>query len=211
MSPGPPARAPSGKSPTLVLASGSPRRAAVLRQLGLEPVVHTPDVDEAYLEGESPAEHVERLARAKAQAVALEYPDSLVVGGDTVVVAAGAVLGKPASAGEAERMLAALCGRTHEVLSGLALAGGHGVVSGLARTVVRFRRYDAASIAGYVATGEPLDKAGAYGIQGRGAALVDSIDGDYYGVVGLPVSVFMDLIERAGWRYDHRTLTRATR
>ena len=201
----------AGVEPTLVLASASPRRVAVLRQLGLEPVVRPSDVDETYEEGESPAEHVERLARAKVQAVALDFPGSLVVGGDTVVLSEGRVLGKPRDARDAERMLASLRGRAHEVLTGLALAGEHGVVSGHARITVRFRDFDGATISGYVATGEPLDKAGAYGIQGQGAALVASIEGDYYGVVGFPVSVFMDLLERAGWRYDYHTLTRATR
>jgi septum formation protein len=99
-------------------------------------------------------------------------------------------------------MLLSLAGRSHEVLTGLALAGAHGVVSGVARTSVRFRDFDEATARRYAETGEPMDKAGAYGIQGLGAALVEGLDGDYYSVVGLPVRLFLDLLERAGWRYD---------
>ncbi len=192
----------------LVLASGSPRRLDVLRQLGLEPLVRVAGVDESYLAGESPVQHVERLARAKAEAVAAELPDALVIGGDTVVVQRGRVLGKPADGPVAEEMLLSLAGRPHEVFTGLALAGPHGVVSGTGRTVVRLRGFEAAVAAGYVATGEPLDKAGAYGIQGLGAALVEGIEGDYYTVVGFPVPVFVALLERAGWRYDFGRITR---
>ena len=192
----------------LVLASGSPRRATILRQLGLDPIVRGSAVEESYLEGETPVAHVERLARAKAEAVAPAFPDALVVGGDTVVLSEGRVLGKPAGAAEAEQMLLSLRGGEHEVLTGLALAGPHGVVSGLTRTRVRFRAFDPSTVGAYVATGEPLDKAGAYGIQGHGAALVESIHGDYYSVVGFPVSLFLDLLDRAGWRYDYGALSR---
>lgn len=190
----------------LVLASRSPRRADVLRQLGLSPLISTSPVDEAYVVGETPAEHVERLARAKVDAVRSGFLDALVVGGDTVVLDGEHVLGKPTGEADAKSMLIGLSGRVHEVLTGVALAGPHGVVSARARTRVRMRAYDARTAASYVATGEPLDKAGAYGIQGRGAALVESIDGDYYSVVGFPVSAFLDLLARAGWRYDFGAL-----
>jgi len=195
-------------SARLVLASGSPRRLDVLRQLGLDPEVRVSDVDEAYLPGESPAEHVERLARAKAEAVADDVADALVVGGDTVVVHEGRVLFKPASRAEAEEMLVSLSGREHEVLTGIALAGAHGVVSTVARATVRFGGVTTEHAARYAATGEPLDKAGGYGIQGLGAALVEGIEGDYYTIVGFPVSAFLGLLERAGWRYDFGRLTR---
>jgi len=195
-------------TPRIVLASGSPRRADVLRQLGLATTVMPSDVDERYLPDETPEEHVERLARSKAQAVSMNEPDALVVGGDTVVVDGRRVLGKPRSTEEAVTMLAGLAGRRHEVYSALAIAGPHGNVSGVARASVRFRKFDPATARRYVDTGEPEDKAGAYGIQGMGAALVDAVDGDYYCVVGFPVSVFVRLLERAGWRYDFGTLTR---
>lgn len=191
----------------LVLASGSPRRADVLRQLGLDPLIRVSGVDESYLDGETPGAHVERLARAKAEAVASELPGALVIGGDTVVLDGDRVLGKPVGDDDAQAMLVSLAGRGHEVLSGLALAGPFGIESSVGRSVVRFRDLDPETAARYVATGEPLDKAGAYGIQGLGAALVEGIDGDYYSIVGFPVSVFVELLGRAGWRYDFGRLT----
>lgn len=187
--------------PRIVLASASPRRADILRQIGLRPEVAPADVDETYLPGETPEGHVERLARAKAERVARRSQGALVVGGDTVVVLQGEVLSKPADEADARAMLERLAGRAHEVLSGVALAGPHGTVSAVARTRVSMRPFDAATAAAYVATGEPLDKAGAYGIQGAGAALVERIDGDYYSVVGFPVVAFLGLLERAGWRF----------
>ena len=194
----------------LVLASGSPRRAEVLRQLGLDPVIAEADVDESYLEGETPAEYVERLARAKAEAVAPRFPGDLVVGGDTMVLDGDRVLGKPRNDDDAGAMLLSLAGGVHAVLTAVALAGPHGVATTLARTVVHFRDFDAEHANRYVATGESLDKTGAYGIQGRGAALVESVDGDYYSVVGFPVNAFLELLERVGWRYDFGHLTRTS-
>jgi septum formation protein len=195
-------------TPRLVLASASPRRAAVLRQLGLAPQILPARVDEKYRGDERPEEHVERLARSKAQAVSMNEPGALVIGGDTVVVDGRRLLGKPRTQDEAVSMLAGLAGRRHEVFSGLAIAGPHGTVSGVARASVRFRKFDPAAARRYVDTGEPSDKAGGYGIQGLGAALVDAVDGDYYCVVGFPVSVFVQLLARAGWRYDFGSLTR---
>ena len=189
----------------LVLASASPRRADILRQLGLDPEIRPADGDESYLPGETPSEHVERLARAKAEAV-LEG-GALVVGGDTVVLEGGRVLAKPLDAEDAVAMLRALAGKTHEVLSGIALSGDHGTVSTVVSTSVRMSEYDEAFARAYVDTGEPLDKAGAYGIQGQGAALVEAIEGDYYSVVGFPVGAFLRLVERAGWRFTFGALT----
>lgn len=187
--------------PRLVLASASPRRADLLRQLGLEPGVAPADVDEAYLPGESPGSHVERLAREKAEKVASAHPGALVVGGDTVVVDGDRVLGKPRSGDEAVAMLLSLAGREHRVLSGVAVAGGGPTVSSVGTATVRFRSFGPEAAKAYVASGEPLDKAGGYGIQGRGAALVESVEGDYYTVVGFPIGRFLDLLERKGWRY----------
>jgi septum formation protein len=150
---------------------------------------------------------VERLARAKAELVALDLPDALVVGGDTIVLRDGRILGKPVGVDHAVQMLMTLSGRSHEVLTGLAIAGDHGVVSGVDRTTVHFRDFDVATARRYVRTREPLDKAGAYGIQGFGAALVGGLEGDYYSVVGFPVGLFLDLLERAGWRYDFGELS----
>jgi septum formation protein len=170
--------------------------------LGLDPEVRPASVDEALRPGEAPRAHVERLARAKAELVAHDVPRALVIGGDTIVLRDERVLGKPDSGEQAVQMLMSLAGRTHEVLSGLAIAGEHGVVSGVSRTEVRFRDFDTAAARRYVQSGEPLDKAGAYGIQGLGASLVDGVRGDYYSVVGFPVGLFLDLSARAGWRYD---------
>jgi septum formation protein len=188
--------------PHLVLASTSPRRTALLAMLGLEHEVLPISVPEAFRPGETPDSHVERLAREKALAGAAARPGSLVIGGDTVVVLDGEVLGKPAGADEAVETLLKLGGRTHVVHSGLALAGPDGVVrADVARTRVTFGPVDRRTAEAYARTGEPLDKAGAYGIQGMGAALVSRIEGDYYTVVGLPVAGLVALLERAGWRY----------
>lgn len=188
-------------APRLVLASGSPRRAELLSQMGLRFEVRPATVDERSLAGELPAQHVERLAHAKAVAVARDVPDALVVGGDTVVVDGDRILGKPASDDEAAEMLLSLAGRSHAVFSGVALVGPGVDESAWSRTEVRFHPFDAATARAYVATGEPMDKAGAYGIQGMGAALVEAIRGDYYTVVGFPLGHFLALLERAGWRY----------
>mgnify|MGYP002622547790 CR=1 FL=1 len=201
----------TGVAPRIILASASPRRLDVLRQLGVEPDVVPTDIDESYLPGETPLEHVRRLAAAKAEAVPRDVvagAHTLVVGGDTVVVDGGAVLGKPQDDDDAVAMLLALSGTTHEVYSGLAVRGEGEAVSGVARTVVRMRRFDEATARAYVATGEPLDKAGAYGIQGAGAALVAEIEGDYYSVVGFPVGLFLELLEAVGWRYAFGSFTR---
>jgi len=158
-------------------------------------------VDESYLAGETAAEHVDRLARGKAEAIASEIPNALVIGGDTVVVDGGRVMGKPGSDEEAVDMLMSLAGREHHVLSGVAIAGPSGTVSRVVRTEVRFREFGERTARAYVATGEPADKAGAYGIQGLGAALVEEIRGDYYCVVGFPVAALLDLLAETGWRY----------
>lgn len=185
-----------------------------MRQIGLDPEIRPADVDEAYLPGETPPEHVERLARAKAEELLSRLeaegtgPDVMVVGGDTVVVDAGRVLTKPVDEADARRMLQGLAGGSHEVLSGIAIAYAGGTVSAVARTRVHMRDYGTETAAAYVATGEPMDKAGGYGIQGLGAALVARIDGDYYSVVGFPVATFLDLLERTGWRAAFGTLTR---
>jgi len=195
--------------PRLVLASASPRRAELLLRMELDVEVLPADVDERYLDGEDPEAHVERLARTKAETVAARTPGALVVGGDTVVVDGDTVLGKPADSDEAVAMLRGLSGREHRVLSGVALCGPSGTVSAVGQAIVRFRTFDEAEARAYVATGEPMDKAGAYGIQGMGGALVEEIRGDYYTVVGFPVVRFVELLARAGWRYAFGRLERA--
>ena len=185
----------------MVLASGSARRRAVLGLLGLEFDVRTPDVDESACPGESATDTAIRLATAKAAAVP-QGANELVVAADTLVVVHDEVLGKPAGPDEAEEMIAFLAGRSHAVFTGIALVWGGRVEADLARTAVQFRSATGSDIAEYVATGEPLDKAGAYGIQGLGAALVERIEGDFYNVMGLPVATFIDLLGRLGLRFS---------
>ncbi|MEX2583821.1 MAG: nucleoside triphosphate pyrophosphatase [Gemmatimonadota bacterium] len=190
-------------SPSLILASRSPRRAELLQRLGLEFAIVPAEIDETYVDHEMPADHAERLAREKAITVAARYPDALVIGSDTIVILEADVLGKPKSAADAVEMLSRLSGRTHEVYTGVAIASPGGVISGLERVSVRFRTLDRRECEEYVATAEPLDKAGSYGIQGFGSALVNSIDGDYFAVMGLPVVRMLALLRKLGWRYAY--------
>lgn len=173
----------------IILASGSPRRRALLEQVGISGYrVVTPDVDE-HVEGHpAPAELVETLSRRKAEAVAAKAgTDALVIAADTVVALDGAILGKPHSPAEATAMLKALSGREHTVYTGFTVLHEDRAVTEHEATAVRFRVLSDGEIAAYVATGEPMDKAGAYGIQGVGALLVTGICGDYFNVMGLPV------------------------
>ena len=189
-------------APPLTLASASPRRAHLLSMLGLSFDIEASRVTEEGLPGETPRARVERLAREKASDVHARRPGSLVIAGDTLVILDGEALGKPCAPGDARRMLERLSGRAHEVATALALATPGGVVhSGTTRTRVAFRELEPDEIAAYVATGEPMDKAGAYGIQEFGASLVTGVEGDYFAVVGLPVPLLLRLLEAAGWRY----------
>jgi len=194
--------------PPIVLASRSPRRAELLERLGLEFEILPAEIDESYVDHEMPADHCERLAREKAVSVASGRRESLVVGSDTIVLLGRNVMGKPRSNEEAAEMLMQLSGRTHEVYTGVAVAHGGHIESSLERVQVRFRNLDRQLCEGYVATGEPLDKAGAYGIQGFGSALVEHIDGDYFAVMGLPVVRTLELFRRHGFHYRFRGLER---
>jgi len=185
-------------APILILASASPRRAAILTALGIPFRTVVPSVDETLLPGESGAAAAERLARAKADAVAPQ--DLPVLAADTLVVCDGAVLGKPATPDEAARMLRTLSGRSHEVVSGICVATGETLRSGVETTTVTFAAMDEAEIAWYVATGEPLDKAGAYHVDGRGALFVSAVSGSPSNVAGLPVRLMLRLAKEAGVR-----------
>jgi septum formation protein len=177
----------------IILASGSPRRQLFLAGLGLDFAVVIADVDETGRTGETPPAFVRRLALAKAAAVAVAHPEAWVIGADTVVVLAGAILGKPADPDDALAMLTRLAGRTHEVWTGFAVMRDEAVaIAREVRTEVTFVTAAAAVLAAYVATGEPLDKAGAYGIQGRGGVLVERIDGSHSNVVGLPMAELVE-------------------
>lgn len=181
----------------LVLASRSPRRKQLLEMLGIPVVVSVSDVQEIPLPGERPEGYSRRLARDKARAV----PGEAVLGADTIVVIDGAILEKPADSADAVRMLERLQGRRHEVITSVCLIAGGRELEAQDRTAVVFRPADRAALEAYVATGEPMDKAGAYGIQGYGAALVERIEGDFFSVMGLPLRLVLDLLAEAGRPY----------
>jgi septum formation protein len=172
----------------LVLASRSPRRAELLAAAGFEFTVRTADTDETPLPNESPSEYVVRVALEKARAVP-RGPGEIVLAADTTVVLDSEIMGKPLDAQDATRMLTALAGRKHEVLTGVCVMRGGEAVTDMASTSVWFAPMTPEEISEYVATGEPMDKAGAYGIQGFASRFVERIDGSYSNVVGLPVAL----------------------
>ena len=191
------------EAPSLVLASGSPRRIELLRAIGLNPEVFKPDVDETPVRGESARAMVRRLARMKAKVAVQGFAESIVLAADTTVVGTDGkrILGKPESAADALRMLRQLRGKSHTVLTGYCLAQGTKAFSRVVASRVVMRDVKLSVLEAYVATGEPLDKAGAYGIQGLGGLLVESIRGSYTNIVGLPVShVVADLETHFGIR-----------
>ena len=184
--------------PVLVLASASPRRRALLTALGLAVEIDPPEVDESLRPGEAPERYVLRLARAKAETVARRHPGQLVLGADTAVVQEGQVLGKPRSAEEAVQILTALAGRTHSVLTAVALAGT-ATAERVVAAQVTFAQASPAALRWYAGTGEPMDKAGAYGVQGIGGFLVETVMGSPTAVVGLPLAETVALLEGAGF------------
>ena len=182
----------------LVLASQSPRRRDLLDAAGIAYDVGAVDVDERRHGGEAPEVYAERLAREKATAGARQFPDRAVLGADTVVVVDDEVLGKPRDAEDAVRMLARLSGRSHDVLTGVAIAHAGRVHSAVDRTRVWFTVLSDAEIEAYVASGEPLDKAGAYAIQGLASRFIPRIEGSYANVVGLPVTTVIEILRVLG-------------
>ncbi|HLT31208.1 MAG TPA: Maf family protein [Myxococcaceae bacterium] len=190
-------------SPQLLLASTSPRRRELLSRAGLTFGIRAPEVDETVRPGEAPEAYVSRLARAKARAVASGSPHALVLAADTSVVTDSGILGKPRDDAEALAMLTSLMGRSHRVLTAVALAGA-AASEVLVSTRVWMRPADPEELRWYVQTGEPADKAGAYAIQGIGGQLVSRIEGSYTNVVGLPVAETLSLLEAAGLRLPWR-------
>jgi septum formation protein len=187
-------------TPKIILASNSPRRRELLAQIGLSFTVAPADVDERVLPGEPPEAYADRVALDKARAAAQRAGEGIVIAADTIVVVGDSILGKPSDAADARRMLSELSGRGHEVITSLAVmdaATGRSAVRTSA-TRVWFRDLSDREIAAYVATGEPLDKAGAYGIQERGALLVERIEGCYSNVVGLPLSLLGEMLRDFG-------------
>ncbi|HWM19233.1 MAG TPA: Maf family protein [Ilumatobacteraceae bacterium] len=186
----------------LVLASGSPRRRELLALLGLPFDVVAPDVDESVRRGEAPTDLVRRLAIDKVEAVeaagAIEGPDVVVLAADTIVEVAGEILGKPADADDARRMLRALSARTHRVHTGVAVRRDGDRACEVVTTSVTMAMMSDAAIEWYLATGEPIDKAGAYAIQGAGGVFVAAIEGSASNVVGLPLTTVVELLGRYG-------------
>ena len=185
----------SEESAPLVLASASPRRAELLRAAGFAFTVRIADVDESVRDGEAPEAYVLRLAVEKARAVA-RGAGEVVLAADTTVVVDQEILGKPADAADAARMLRRLAGRSHRVLTGVCVLAGDRVDARVSATEVEFLPLDEAEIGWYIATGEPMDKAGAYGIQGRCSRFVARVEGSYANVVGLPVALVYEMLKR---------------
>jgi len=182
----------------LILASASPRRRQLLEMLGIPVEVRPSQVPEVRKPGEGPRDYALRLAHDKASAV----PGDLVLAADTIVVLDDQLLEKPVDEDDAVRMLLRLQGRTHHVITAVALRAGKTVFEAVDVTAVTFRSAREGMLRAYARTGEPMDKAGAYGIQGYGAALVEGIDGDFFGVMGLPIRLVLDLLAEAGFPYS---------
>ena len=184
----------------IILASASPRRVALLKMIGMPFEQIVGDVSEEMEEGQAPAEHVRILSRRKAERVARGLSSGLVIGADTVVAIDGEILEKPSDTGDAVRMLSRLAGRRHEVFTGVTLvaADTSAVLSDVVRTDVVMRRMSGDDIHRYVATGEPMDKAGAYAAQGMAAPFVERVDGCFYNVVGLPLARLWEMLKEMG-------------
>jgi septum formation protein len=181
-------------SSRLILASASPRRRELLTQAGLRFDVLPAHVDESRHSGEDPTAYVQRLALEKAQVVSAKHPGDIVLGADTTVVLNGEVLNKPADAVEAEHMLRALSGQVHQVTTGIAVVRGMDFRQHVEATTVYFAQIPEPDLAHYLATGDSLDKAGAYGIQGYAARWITRIDGDFFNVMGLPIAATVRLL-----------------
>lgn len=185
----------------VILASQSPRRRELLALVGIDHEVMPADINEDVRPGEQAVPYTERLAREKAAVIAARHPDAYVIAADTTVVVDGDILGKPSDAADARAMLRRLSGRSHIVCTGIAVAHGARIESAVEQVGVTFRALSDAEIALYVETGEPMDKAGAYGIQGWGATIVERVDGDYFSVMGLGLRRLVDLLARHGIAY----------
>ena len=189
--------------PRIILASASPRRAELLKQIGVEFELVPSQIEERPHPDEAPGDYITRIARAKVVAVARERDSGLVIGADTVVVLDGRLIGKPQNQADAHRLLRLLSGRWHAVLTGVALydVETRHEVADYEKTLVKFAQLNDTEIDWYVNTGEPMDKAGAYGIQGLGGLFVDEIAGNYYNVVGLPIPLVYRLARRLGYSF----------
>ena len=195
----------------VILASSSPRRRQLLELIGIEHEVSPSNIDERMRPRETPRRYAERLAREKASAVATRNPETLTIAADTIVVVNRKVLEKPLDDDDARRMLSILSGREHTVITAVSVARGRKLRSAVEEVKVKFRRLRQDEIDAYIATGEPMDKAGAYGIQGYGATIVECVNGDYFAVMGLPLARLVMLMRDLGVRYHFGELEVAAR
>jgi septum formation protein len=179
----------------LVLASSSPRRRELLANAGIDFIVDPANLDERQRSGEAPLDFALRLATEKAEAVAVKHPDKMVLGADTVVIVGREVLGKPVDGADADRMLRMLRDHSHQVSTGIALVTRGKIMTHVENTTVVVREITDAEIQDYIASGEPMDKAGAYAIQGRASRWISRIEGDYFNVVGLPVAALWRMLK----------------
>jgi len=184
------------KLPKLVLASGSPRRSEIMNSVGWEFTKDVPDIDESERDGENAESYVQRLAKEKAEAVAASHPGEIVLAADTTVVLEDRIIGKPTDLPDARRMLEMLSGNWHEVLTGIAVMTNGTSTVGMQRTRVKFAPMNDAELDFLVAVGDPLDKAGAYAVQAQAALFIEGIEGDYWNVVGLPISLVYEMVGR---------------
>ncbi|MEO7042169.1 MAG: Maf family protein [Gemmatimonadaceae bacterium] len=187
--------------PRIILASASPRRRELLELIGIRYTAVPADIDESIIGAEGAATLAERLAKEKAAVISERYPDALIIAADTVVVLDGRIMNKPCDELEAFAMLRALSGATHTVFTGMACAFNGEIKSAIDEVSVTFRSLSDAELHAYIATGEPMDKAGAYGIQGYGATIVRRIEGDYFAVMGLSLVRLVDIMKQLGVEY----------
>jgi len=180
--------------PKLVLASGSPRRSEIMNSVGWEFTKDVPDIDESELAGEDPVTYVQRLAKEKAEAVAASHPGEIVLAADTTVVIDDQIIGKPVDVDDARRMIRMLSGNWHKVLTGIAVMKDSSVAIGMESTRVKFAAMTNSEIEFLVENGDPLDKAGAYAVQAQAALFIEGIEGDYWNVVGLPISLVYRMV-----------------
>lgn len=182
--------------PRLVLASGSPRRAEILTSVGWDFTKEIPDIDETERPGEAPEDYVQRLAEEKADTISARHGNVIVLAADTTVVIDGQIIGKPIDINDARRMLKMLSGRWHDVLTGVAISQDGSVSVGMERTGVKFLEMNESEIEYLAQMGDPLDKAGAYAVQAQAALFIEQIRGDYWNVVGLPISLVYRLLKK---------------
>jgi len=184
----------------IILASSSPRRKQILKQVGLDFVVEVSDYEEKSLPGVIPSEFVETLSLGKAKAVAKNHNNAIIIGADTIVVLDNQILGKPKTKEDAKEMLKKLSGNTHSVFTGFTIIDTKNkkTITNHVETKIKFKNLSDEEILGYVETGEPMDKAGAYGVQDRGALFVEHIEGDYSSVTGLPIVKIFEVLKTLG-------------